>query len=147
MTAPTALDLDLSDPAVFVDGPPHEYFARLRAEAPVHRNRSRNPKVDDFWSVTRAPDIEWISKHATLFSAYQKGIWMRPDASAPLDMLRNMVIFKDPPEHSRYRKLVQVAFTPRTIAHLEASVRTQVTAILDQACANGEMDVVRDLSL
>ncbi|HUR73357.1 MAG TPA: cytochrome P450 [Sporichthya sp.] len=153
MTAPTAagiateLSVDLSDPAVFVDGPPHALFARMRAEAPVLRNRSSNPKIDDFWSITRAMDIEMISKHATLFSAHEKGIWMRPDASAPLDLLRNMVIFKDPPEHSRYRKLVQVAFTPRTIAHLEDSVRTQVTAILDRACGAGTMDVVRDLSL
>lgn len=143
-----ALDtVDLSDPAVFVDGPPHELFARMRAEAPVHRNRSSHPSIDDFWSITRATDIEMISKHATLFSAHEKGIWMRPDASAPLDLLRNMVIFKDPPEHSRYRKLVQVAFTPRTIAHLEHSVRAQVTAILDRACEAGSMDVVRDLSL
>src|SRR5689334_5164350 len=133
----TAIDLDtldLSAPAMFVNGPPHELFARLRAEAPVHRNHSAHPKIDDFWSITRATDIEMISKHATLFSAHEKGIWMRPDASAPLDMLRNMVIFKDPPEHSRYRKLVQVAFTPRTIAHLEDSVRRQVTSILDRAC-------------
>ena len=146
----TAFDLDtldLSQPAMFVDGPPHELFARMRAEAPVHRNRSSHPKIDDFWSITRATDIEMISKHATLFSAHEKGIWMRPDASAPLDMLRNMVIFKDPPEHSRYRKLIQVAFTPRTIAHLEHSVRTQVNEILDRACESGSMDVVRDLSL
>src|SRR4051812_25994811 len=133
MTAPTALDLDLSDPAVFADGPPHSYFARLRAEAPVHRNRSSNPNIDDFWSITRASDIEMISKHQSLFSVHERGIWMRPDASAPLDLLRNMVIFKDAPEHTRYRKLIQIAFTPRTIAHLEEAVRTQVTEILDKA--------------
>jgi cytochrome P450 len=146
----TATDLstvDLSQPAMFVDGPPHELFARLRAEAPVHRNLSRNPYVGDFWSITKAADIEMISKHATLFSAHERGIWMRPDAAAGLDLMRNMVIFKDPPEHSRYRKLVQLAFTPRTIAHLEASVRTQVRAILDKAAESGSMDVVRDLSL
>ncbi len=154
MAAPTAAEsdtelgfADLSDPAVFVDGPPHELFARMRAEAPVHRNRSANPGVEDFWSITKATDIEMISKHATLFSAHEKGIWMRPDASAPLDLLRNMVIFKDPPEHTRYRKLLQIAFTPRTIAHLEDSVRTQVTAILDKACDARSMDVVRDLSI
>jgi cytochrome P450 len=147
MTAPTALDLDLSDPAVFADGPPHAYFARLRAEAPVHRNHSSNPKIDDFWSITRAADIEMISKHQTLYSVHERGIWMRPDASAPLDLLRNMVIFKDPPDHTRYRKLVQVAFAPRTIAPLEGVVRDLVTAILDKAGETGSMDVVRDLSL
>ena len=150
MAAPTLPDLDAVDfslPEAFADGPPHDLFTRMRLEAPVHRNRSANPGVDDFWSITRAADIEMISKHATLFSAHERGIWMRPDASAPLDLLRNMVIFKDPPEHTRYRKLLQLAFTPRTIAHLEAAVREQVTSILDQACDNRSMDVVRDLSI
>lgn len=146
-TLPDLDAVDLSLPEVFVDGPPHALFARLREHAPVHRNHSGNPAVEDFWSITRAADIEMISKHQTLFSAHEKGIWMRPDASAPLDLLRNMVIFKDPPEHTRYRKLLQVAFTPRTIAPLESAVREQVTAILDKACDTRSMDVVRDLSI
>ncbi|GAA0625185.1 steroid C26-monooxygenase Cyp125 [Sporichthya brevicatena] len=155
MTAPTrsAFDtcdldsVDLSVPEAFVDGPPHELFARLRAQAPVHRNHSRNPYVGDFWSITRAADIEMVSKHATLFSAHERGIWMRSDAAGGLDLMRNMVIFKDPPDHTRYRKLVQVAFTPRTIAHLEDYVRARVTTILDRAAETGSMDLVKDLSL
>lgn len=150
MAAPTLPELDtidLSLPEAFADGPPHELFARMRAESPVHRNHSQNPYVGDFWSITKAADIELISKHATLFSAHERGIWMRPDSAAGLDLMRNMVIFKDPPEHSRYRKLVQLAFTPRTIAPLEESVRRQVRAILDRAAETGSMDLVRDLSL
>ncbi len=147
LDAPDLDTIDLSLPAVFGDGPPHELFARLRAHAPVHRNHSRNPHVGDFWSITRAADIEMISKHATLFSAHERGIWMRSDAAGGLDLMRNMVIFKDPPDHTRYRKLVQVAFTPRTIAHLEDYVRARVATILDRAVATGSMDLVKDLSL
>ncbi|WP_019877916.1 cytochrome P450 [Sporichthya polymorpha] len=147
LDAPDLDTIDLSLPAVFADGPPHELFARLRAHAPVHRNHSRNPHVGDFWSITRAADIEMISKHATLFSAHERGIWMRSDAAGGLNLMRNMVIFKDPPDHTRYRKLVQVAFTPRTIAHLEDYVRARVATILDRAAATGSMDLVKDLSL
>lgn len=139
--------VDLSQPALFADGPPHALFARMRAEAPVHRNHSQNPHVGEFWSITKAADIEMISKHQSRFSSHERGIWMRPDAAAGLDLMRNMVIFKDHPDHSRYRKLVQLAFTPRTIAPLEDSVRTQVRAILDRAAETGSMDVVHDLSL
>lgn len=139
--------VDLSDPARFVDGPPHALFARMRAEAPVLRNTSHRSGVGDFWSITRAADIEMVSKRPASFSAYARGIWMREDASGPLDLMRNLVIFKDPPEHTRYRKLLQLAFTPRTIAHLEDSVRAQARAILDRACESGSMDVVRDLSV
>ncbi len=154
MAAPTIPDtlsgvdaVDLSLPEVFVDGPPHEVFARLRAEAPVHRNRSANPGVDDFWSITKAADIEMVSKQPALFSSYQRGIWMRADVSGPLELMRNLIIFKDPPEHTRYRKLLQLVFTPRAIAHLEDAVRKQVTEILDRACASGSMDVVRDMAV
>jgi len=97
--------------------------------------------------VTRAKDIEWVSKHGTLFSTWENGIWMRPDASGPLDLTRNLVIFKDPPEHTRHRKLLQLAFTPRTIAYLEDTVRAQVTAILDRAAETGSMDIVNDLAI
>lgn len=147
---PTTADLtavDLSDPASFADGPPHAVFARLREVDPVHRNHSGNPGVEDFWSITKAVDIEAISKQPSLFSSYAKGIWMRPDVSGPLELMRNLIIFKDPPEHTRYRKLIQVAFTPRTIAHLEDAVRRQVTQILDRASDARAMDVVRDLAV
>lgn len=154
MAAPTLPDplvdvdaVDLSLPEVFSDGPPHEVFARLRAEAPVHRNRSGNPGVDDFWSITKAADIEMVSKQPGLFSSYERGIWMRADVSGPLELMRNLIIFKDPPEHTRYRKLLQLVFTPRAIAHLEDAVRAQVTQILDRACETGTMNVVRDMAV
>jgi cytochrome P450 len=116
----------------------------MRAEAPVLRNQSRTEGTTEFWSITRASDIETISKQPAKFSSAEAGIWMRPDAVAPLELVQNLVIFKDPPEHTRYRKLLQLAFTPRTVAHLEDVVRARVTRILDQACASGSMDVTRD---
>lgn len=41
--------LDLNDPALFADGPPHALFARMRAEAPVRWNRPTAVN-DGFWS-------------------------------------------------------------------------------------------------
>ena len=140
-------DVDLSDPAWFADGPPHDLFARMRAEAPVHHNISRHPTVGDFWSITRAADIELMSKQPHLFSSYNHGILLQENSIAPLELMQNLVIFKDPPEHTRYRKLLQLAFTPRTIAHLEAAVRKQVIELLDVAAQTGTMDVVRDFAL
>jgi cytochrome P450 len=140
-------DVDLSDPAWFADGPPHDLFARMRAEAPVHRNVSRHPTVGDFWSITRAADIEFISKQPQLFSSYNAGILLQENSIAPLELMRNLVIFKDPPEHTRYRKLLQLTFVPRTIAHLEQAVRKHVNELLDAAAQTGTMDVVRDFAL
>ncbi len=139
--------VDLSDPSWFVDGPPHQLFARMRREAPVHRNEPGNPVIPWFWNVTRAADIELISKDADLFSSYEKGVWFRDNSVAPLDLMRNVLLFKDGPEHVRFRKLLLVAFTPRVVAVLEDSIRARVRAILDRVGPTGAMDVVRDLAV
>lgn len=149
--APASVDLatvDLSDPAWFVDGPPHELFARMRREAPVHRNEPGDPVIPWFWNLTRAADIELVSKDPEkIFSSAEKGVWFREDSVGPLDLMRNVVLFKDPPEHSRFRKLLLVAFTPRIVAVLEDSIRARVRAILDRVGPTGRMDVVRDLAV
>ena len=51
-------DVDLMDEELFEDGPPHELFARMRAEAPVIR--CTNPEGGDYWSVTKAADISAV---------------------------------------------------------------------------------------
>ena len=58
-------DIDLADPEFYVDGVPHEAFALLRKEAPVHWL----PEPDGgpgFWAVTRHDDIVHVSKHPEL---------------------------------------------------------------------------------
>jgi len=48
-------NLDLNNPELFADGPPHALFARMRAEAPVLWNRPTEIN-DGFWSVTGYAD-------------------------------------------------------------------------------------------
>jgi cytochrome P450 len=49
---------DLTNPDVFLDGPPHDTFARLRAEAPV----AWHPEAEGggFWCVTRWQDVRTV---------------------------------------------------------------------------------------
>ncbi|GAA5156761.1 cytochrome P450 [Pseudonocardia eucalypti] len=138
-------EIDLTDPSWFAEGPPHELFARMRAEAPVRWN----PSADGpgFWSLTRAADLAAVSKDAHTFSSHRGGIWLREDTLAPLDLARNLMIFKDPPEHTRYRVILRSAFTPLTVAKLESAVRAQVVALLDAAVERGGMDAVEDLAV
>jgi cytochrome P450 len=64
-----------------------------------------------------------------------------------LDLTRNLLILKDPPDHIKYRAIVQTAFTPSTVSKLEHTIRERVVAVLDTACAAGGMDVVADLAI
>jgi cytochrome P450 len=137
--------VDLTDLDLWRDGPPHELFARMRSEAPVHRN----PTADgpQFWSLTRGQDITTVSQDTETFSSARGGIFLQPDALAPLDFARHFVIFKDPPEHSRYRDIVAKAFLPRNMHRLDEIIHDIVTGTLDTLAERGEVDLVTDVAV
>jgi cytochrome P450 len=56
------------------------------------------------------------------------------------------VVFSDPPVHTRLRKLVSKAFTPRRIKDLEPRIREFTTMLLDRAVRKGEFEVMADLA-
>ena len=118
-------EVDLTDANLFADGPPHELFARLRHEAPVHWNPL--PDGTGCWSVMRHADISAISRDTATFSSHRAGIFLHPDQVVPLSLTRNLLLYKDPPEHTKYRLILQKAFTPNTVAELEDEVRARVT--------------------
>src|SRR5262245_15080921 len=62
------------------------------------------------------------------------------------EMAGNMMLFMDPPNHTRYRKLVNRGFTPRMIAALEPHVRDLTVDIVEAAIAKGECDFVVDVA-
>lgn len=137
--------VDLTDLDLWTDGPPHELFARMRTEAPVRWN----PSADGigFWSLTRGAEIAEVSKEPARFSSARGGIFLRPDALAPLDYARNIPIFKDPPDHTRYRSIVDKAFLPRTLVLLDEVIQGSVTSVLDKVVTRGECDLVRDIAV
>ena len=77
--------IDVSDPALWVDGPPHALFARLRREAPVHWSPLGGyPEEAGFWSLTRAKDIRDVSLNFRDFSSERGGIMILDDFGIPL---------------------------------------------------------------
>jgi cytochrome P450 len=56
------------------------------------------------------------------------------------------VVFRDPPDHTRIRRLFAPAFTPRALAALEPRIERLVDDLLGRAAAAGGMDVVDDLA-
>jgi cytochrome P450 len=146
----TAADLDfaqvdLMDEGLFEDGPPHELFARMRTEAPVLH--SSTAEGGDFWSVTKAADIAEISKNTELFSSEKAGVFIREGMPMPVDVLNQVILGMDPPRHSKYRGIVQKAFTPRIVARQDEQIRGRVNALLDDVCERGECDLVEALSV
>jgi cytochrome P450 len=137
--------VDLTDYRWHADGPPHDLFARMRAEAPVRWNPL--PDGTGFWSVTRHADVSAISRDTATFSSYKAGIFLHPDQVVPLDLTRNLLLYMDPPQHTKYRLILQKAFTPHTVAKLEDAVRARVTRTIDAVIEAGECDFARDIAI
>lgn len=140
--------VDLTDLSLWADGPPYDIFAQMRREAPVHWNSSADGR--GFWSVTRQAEIAQVSTDPGTYSSARAGVLLRSDSVAPLDFMSTMPIFKDPPEHDVYRKIVSQAFLPRTMGNLDEAINSAVSQSLDAVLARGdtgECDLVRDVAI
>ena len=137
--------VDVFDPKLHEGGCPHAPLQRMRQEAPVRRNAL--PHGGECWVVTRHADVSAISRDTATFSSARAGIHLHPDQVAQLDLLRNVLLYKDPPEHTPYRQILQKAFTPHTVARLEDAVRERVTQAIDAVIETGSCDFVNDIAI
>ena len=138
-----------------VTADPYPHYARLRDEAPVCWIPEQN-----LWMVTRYDDVAAVLHDpATFSSADGMGALMsggvgrnRIDARGLLGLdLRDMrvLIATDPPDHTRLRRLLSRAFTPKAIAELEPHLRDVCEALVDDliaATARGEGDLVAQVA-
>jgi cytochrome P450 len=134
--------IDLRDLDLFAKGAPYEVFARLRRDAPVHWNQE-----DDgpgFWNLTRHADVVAVNQDSVGFSSAERGIMIfDPDSANPR---APMMIEMDPPLHTRYRGLVNRAFTPRRVAALAGFATKLVESIIEDALTKRNCDFVRDVA-
>jgi cytochrome P450 len=146
--------LDLTDPDLVVRhaGPPHDYLRRLRREAPVcwhdppALQRGIVPVHCGYHAITRHADVVYVSRHPRLFSS-ARGTHLIGDM-APEDVagMRTQLIGMDPPQHVKYRRLVQRGFTPRMVSRLEPRIRQHAKEIVDRVARRGDCEFVEDLA-
>ncbi len=132
MTRPgTDLTAVLEDPTFYV-GDPFPHYARLRREAPMAWHAEHG-----YWVASRHHEVMEVSRDPDLFCS-AKGILyfeIGVDYGTPPTMMHT-----DPPEHTRYRKLVSPGFRPSIIKAYEPIVRERVTALLDRIAPGEPID-------
>lgn len=141
--ATTALSLHrLMDPEVLAN--PYPLFHRLRTEDPVH--------WDPFlhcWVVTRYEDVQRVLHEFTAARTPtpEQLETMGLESMAPLAriMVRQM-LFLDPPDHTRLRRLASTAFTPRRVEGLRSHIRDIANRLVDKVAESGRMEVIADLA-
>jgi len=118
---------------------PHPIYRWLREQAPLYRNEKMS-----FWALSRFADVQAALMDWQTYSSAQGTLLERMDPK--LFEITPMMIFLDPPRHSRLRRLVSRAFTPRRVADLESSIRATAVRLLEPLGERGGGDVVEDFS-
>lgn len=143
---PKDLGYDPWDPAFIAD--PYPALAQLRREHPLIYDERTNQ-----WLVSRHADVNALLRDRRLGRSYlhlaTHAEWGRsepPAWQAPFwDLLATEMIDLEPPDHTRLRRLVSIAFTPRTVQSLRPRIETIVEALVDRAAGMGEFDLIADL--
>jgi cytochrome P450 len=127
---------------------PYPQYATMREQAPVYQHPF------GFWLLTSYEDVSWLLR--------APGLSVEDDNVAADSVMRKMreemygdgapraselsMLDRDPPDHTRLRKLVSKAFTPRAIQALRPRITELVDGMLDGMAARGEVDLVDALA-
>jgi pimeloyl-[acyl-carrier protein] synthase len=137
---------DLFAPEAVVNSYP--LFKRMRSEDPVHYCESGG-----YWILTRYRDVEAALRDERL-SADHTPLFINQLGSLDVKEIQNFLALasnwmgeKDPPEHTRLRKLANQGFTTRAIESWRSIIENTTDRLLDKVQNRGGMDVVSDLSL
>ena len=136
-----ALDFDIKrlTPSFLDD--PFPIYRTLREHDPVHR------MPDGSYFLSRHDDCAAVYRDAATWSSDKK-IDFRPSLgqSSLYEHHTTSLVFNDPPYHSRVRKLLAPAFTPRALKALQPRVEALVERLLDRAAGRGTVDLIGEFA-
>lgn len=144
MTLPdVAIEYPVLEPDFIAN--PHPIYARMRVENPVYKM----PYVemgDNPWMLTRYDDSIALHTDARFTKNYGK---IDPEGfgSSPAAMINRHMLTLDPPDHTRLRGLVHMAFTPKVIAAMNARIQEIADSLLDQMAEKPDGDLIADFAL
>lgn len=127
---------------------PYPFFARMREEEPVQWSDRYKAwfvyKYEDVFASLRDPRFS-SDRVRPVFENHLSE--MQKDERRPtFDVLMNWMVFMDPPEHTRMRKLVMPAFTPKAIAGWRPRVTKVVNETLDELGDRASFDLIREVA-
>ncbi|MFD9096183.1 cytochrome P450 [Streptomyces collinus] len=147
MAAPSDLAFDPWDPAFLAD--PYPAYAELRSRGRVIRY-----EPTDQWLVPHHADVSALLRDRRLGRAYQhrfthEDFGRTPPAPEhePFHTLNDHgMLDLEPPDHTRIRRLVSKAFTPRTVEALVPYVRNLANELVAGLVAAGGGDLLTDVA-
>ncbi|MFM8599165.1 MAG: cytochrome P450 [Mycobacterium sp.] len=125
-------------------------FAELRALRPVSWHRPvRNgmfsdPNDEGFWAVVRHADLVEVTRRPADFLS-GRGITFESIPPELLDAAQGFIAM-DPPRHTKIRRLLAAAFTPKQLARIDTDIAANARRIVDEVADRGEIDFVSEVA-
>ncbi len=135
-------DADITSHDAYTNGVPHATFARLRSEDPVHWTEEKDGS--GFWSILRYDDATAVSRDVETFTSAE-GIRLEEMDAEQTEARRTMMEL-DPPDHTRYRRLVSKGFTRRRVESYEEQIRELAVEVIETALEQSEFDFVHAIA-
>lgn len=138
---------DLMNPERMSKGVPFDAFKTLREKCPVSLQDDTIRNVS-YWAVTKRDDLDFVSKNPDLFSSSENLAHPQPGGDDPeaMDIMRQLIINMDPPDHIKYRRVVRNAFTAKAVDALEPMMRQYAKEIIDRVAAKGQCEFVSEVA-
>ena len=124
---------------------PYPRYEQLRTEDPVHWNDGAQ-----VWILTRYQDVLDAFRDPRLSSTGISAVMQKAGGREGVKDLEriflDMMLFSDPPDHTRLRSLANKAFTPRVLERMRSQIQDAVDHLLDDVQERGSMEVVSELA-
>jgi cytochrome P450 len=120
---------------------PFPTYRALRGYDPVHLMPDGSyflSRYDDCLTVYRDHETWRSDKHIDFRPAFGESLLFEHHTTS--------LVFNDPPYHTRVRKLLSPAFTPRALSRLQPQIEALVDRLLDRAAERGAIDLIDDFA-
>ncbi len=137
-------------PEIIAD--PYPVYSHYRETDPVHWGIAANRQLSGAWYLFRYQDVMQVLEDRRFG---REGHKVRDDVeTAPVpkaykgfsSMVSNWMVFRDPPNHTRLRLLVNQAFSPKTLENIRPAIIDIVDSLLDRVWDWVEMDLINDFA-
>jgi cytochrome P450 len=136
-------EYDFADPDTYSDGFPHPVFRDLREHEPVSWRAEKAGR--GFWAVTRYHDIVSVLRTPSVFSSWRGGAMLADHPPEFLEKMREGLLSRDPPDHTRLRRLVNKALSPRQIERLDLTVAQHAAELIESIRQRGHCDFATEV--
>ena len=132
-------DLEHLTPEFYAN--PYPTYRALRESAPVKRMRNGS------YFLTRYDDLVTAYKNTRAFSSDKKKEFLPKFGDTPLyEHHTTSLVFNDPPSHTRVRRLIMGALSPRAIAAMEGDLIRLVDGLLDRIATKDRFELIEDFA-